>query len=394
MKRILIFSLAYYPHIGGAEVAIKEITDRIASSDIEFHMLTLRFSSKDLKEEHIGNVFVHRVGSGSSYLSKILFIPRAAWTAAFLNKKFHFDGAWAMMSYMVFPLALLHLRGLRLPYVLNLQDGDPFEYVFKRWYIRPLSPLLTYGFKHATIVQPLSRYLAHWARTLGYNGPIEITPQGANISHFQKMFSEIELAAFRQTLNKKEGDVFLITTSRLVHKNAVDDVIRALPLLPDYVQFIVYGTGVEEYNLKKLAKDLGVSHRVQFMGHIGHNDMPKYLRVSDIFIRPSRIEGFGVSFVEAMAAGLPVIATQEGGIADFLFDAKKNPDKLPTGWAVDKDSPHQIAQAVKEIVGNPEQAKKVIENARVMVVSSYDWDIIAKVMREKVLEKIFKLGTK
>ena len=55
-----------------------------------------------------------------------------------------------------------------------------------------------------------------------------------------------------------------------------------------------------------------------------------------------------------MAAGLPVIATQEGGIADFLFDAVRNPDKETTGWAVDKDSPEQIAEAVREIVASRE----------------------------------------
>ncbi len=72
MKRILIFSLAYYPHVGGAEVALKEITDRI--SDIEFHMITLNFGGEP-REEKIGNIFVHRVGNSASYLSKILFAP-------------------------------------------------------------------------------------------------------------------------------------------------------------------------------------------------------------------------------------------------------------------------------------------------------------------------------
>jgi len=77
MKKILIFSLAYYPQVGGAEVALKEITDRIP--DIEFHLLTLRFNAADVAEEKIGNIFVHRIGRGnSSYASKILFIPRAA----------------------------------------------------------------------------------------------------------------------------------------------------------------------------------------------------------------------------------------------------------------------------------------------------------------------------
>ena len=61
VKRVLIFSLAYFPkHVGGAEVSIKEITDRI--SDIEFHMVTNRFDSTLPRVEKIGNVLVHRIG--------------------------------------------------------------------------------------------------------------------------------------------------------------------------------------------------------------------------------------------------------------------------------------------------------------------------------------------
>lgn len=65
MKRVLIFSLAYYPRfVSGAEVAIEEITDRISPTDIEFHMITLRFDRAEPPEELIGNVHVHHVGFG------------------------------------------------------------------------------------------------------------------------------------------------------------------------------------------------------------------------------------------------------------------------------------------------------------------------------------------
>jgi glycosyltransferase involved in cell wall biosynthesis len=117
--------------------------------------------------------------------------------------------------------------------------------------------------------------------------------------------------------------------------------------------------------------------------------MPLVLQACDIFIRPSRSEGMGNSFVEAMAAGLPVIATQEGGISDFLFDAKKNPDKSTTGWAVDRDSPEQIADAVKDIIANPEKVARVVATAKKMAFEKYDWDIIARDMREKVFARLF-----
>ena len=383
MKKVLIFSLAYYPHVGGAEVAIKEITDRI--SDIEFHMVTLNFEG-EAREEKIGNVFVHRVGSGSSYLSKIFFVPRAAYAARSLHTTYRFDVFWAMMSYMLFPIVLLRFFGVRVPYLLTLQEGDTFAHMFSRWFILPLRPLLSIGFRNASAIQTISTYLAGWARQIGFAGPLFVVPNGVDTAHFSASYPESEINDIKDTLGKKMGDVFLITTSRLVRKNAADDVVRALPLLPQNVFFIILGIGPDEAMLKQLAGKLNVTTRVKFVGQIGHDTLPKYLKASDIFIRPSRSEGMGNSFVEAMAAGLPVIATQEGGIADFLFDEKRNPGVPITGWAVSKDAPHEIADVVKDVMARTEKTRAVIATARTMVSEKYDWNLIARDMREKVFK--------
>jgi len=367
MKCVLIFSLAYYPHVGGAEVALKEITDRI--QDIEFHMVTLRMDG-EAREEKNGNIIIHRIGNGASYLQKILFIPHAAATAARLHRKNHFDEFWAMMSYMLFPIVLLRWRGIRIPYLLTLQEGDPWEHMFSRWFILPFRSLLSSGFRNALAVQTISTYLAQWARRMGYQGETLIIPNGVDVTRFANIQ--------HQTSNT----VTLVTTSRLVYKNAIDDVISALALLPENIRFTIYGIGPDEEMLKKLANDLGVAARVHFAGQISHAELPAALAACDIFIRPSRSEGMGNSFIEAMAAGLPVIATQEGGIADFLFDAKRNPDKETTGWAVDKDSPEQIAEAVKDIIAHPEQVAKVTATAKKMVQEKYDWNLIAEKMNE------------
>ncbi len=386
MKKILIFSLAYYPHVGGAEVAIKEITDRI--SDLEFHLITKRFSPADLKEEKIGNVRVHRISTGPGILGKFFYQFGAAYKGWRLNSKEHFDAAWAMMAHSAGVPALLFKYLTGVPYVLNLQEGDPPRQIERT--MLPLWPLFTRSFTHASIVQPLSNFLADWARRRGFTGPIEIIPNGVDVAYFSQTYPPAVINEIKDSLQKKMGDIFLITTSRLVRKNAVDDVLRALSLLPANIYFLVAGIGPDESALMHLAKKLKISERVKFLGHIDRKDMPKYLRASDMFIRPSRSEGQGASFVEAMGAGLPVIATQEGGIADFLFDEKRNPDKPVTGWAVDKDSPQQIAEAVQDIMSHQEKMRAVVATAKQMVIDKYDWDKIASDMREKVFNRILQ----
>ncbi|HEY8309018.1 MAG TPA: glycosyltransferase [Gemmatimonadaceae bacterium] len=375
MKRVCIFSLAYYPRVSGAEIAVREITDRIP--DIEFHLVTQRFSPQDAREERIGNVVVHRVGNGASYVSKILFVPYAALEAARLHAKQPFDAWWALMSYMVLPVVLMRLGGIARPYILTLQDGDPYEHVFERPFVRPIKPLLVSGFRHASVVQVISQYLGTWPARMGYMGAVEVIPNG------------VDIARFAGERIPHEGTV-LITTSRLVKKNAIDVIIKTFALLPSDVTLDVLGSGVEEAALKALAQECGVAARVRFLGTVDNRELPKYLHAADIFVRPSRSEGMGSSFIEAMAVGLPVVATQVGGIRDFLFDQERNPDRAPTGFAVDVDSPEQVAAAVKEILRNEELVLQVVDNAAALVRARYDWDRIAAHMRERVFGRVLK----
>lgn len=399
-KKILIFSLAYYPHVGGAEVAIKEITDRISPEEYEFHLVCNRYDSTLPRFEQLGNINVHRIGYATPgatvsdtfqakfYIAKIFFIPLAVWKAWRLHRQHEFHGFWSMMLYMSFPVALLRLVGVRLPYAVTLQEGDTFEHVFNRWYIRLVSPLLLSGIKNATVVQTISTFLKGWAVAKGYRGTVQVIPNAVDTAHFTRSFSHAELSAARTDLGKQPNDVFLVTTSRLVPKNGIDTVISAMPLMPENVHFVVFGTGPDEAMLKALAVSLQVSDRVHFHGHLEHKFMPKYLKACDIFIRPSRSEGMGNSFIEAMAAGVPVIATQVGGIKDFLFDMARDPDHAPTGWVVDVDAPGQIARAVEDILNQPEQTRATIVRARQMVVEKYDWTLIAQEMKAKVFDVV------
>lgn len=402
MKKVLIFSLSYYPkHVGGAEVAIKEITDRISPEDIEFHMVTNRYDSTLPKESREGNVLVHRIGitrknPTMANLKKFpLTYPKywyqfgAFFAALRLQRKYHFDGAWAMMAHSCgVPAGLFKSLHPEVKYLLTLQEGDPPEHVEKL--ARPVWPLFTRAFTKADALQPISTFLLAWGRRMGFRGVAEVIPNAVNTAHFSQPVTPEARLAYREKIRLSTTDVLLVTTSRLVHKNAVDDVIRALRELPQQVHFVVYGIGPDEKRLSELAGREGVSARVHFLGHISHAEMPGALKSCDIFIRPSRSEGMGNSFVEAMAAELPVIATQEGGIADFLFDEKRNPEKETTGWAVDKDSPDQIARAVQDIMARPEQVARVVQTAKALVAEKYDWNLIASEMKslfDRLLKK-------
>ena len=398
MKKVLIFSLNYYPRfIGGAEIAIKEITDRIPTEEVEFHMVTLRFDSSLPKIEKIGNVTVHRIGFVTKnpsigdlkrmplHLNKYMYQVTAVAKALQLHKEHSFDGVWAMMAHATgSPAALFKTIHPEVTYLLTLQEGDPTDHIEKLarpiWF-RPAWFFFSRAFTKADILQSISEFLLSWGRKMGFSGLGHVIPNGVDVELFSKTFSEEEKRQMKEKLGKKEGEVFLVTTSRLVHKNGIADGIRALQLLPSKYIFLIYGIGPEETRLKELAKKIGVEDRARFMGEIAHAEIPRIFSACDIFIRPSRSEGMGNSFIEAMAAKIPVIATQEGGIRDFLFDAKRNPDKAPTGFAVDTSSPEQIASTVIEIHEQRDMVESVLHNAYANVRQNYTWEGSAKEMK-------------
>ena len=123
-----------------------------------------------------------------------------------------------------------------------------------------------------------------------------------------------------------------------------------------------------------MARELKVDEAVQFLGHIEPGKVYDYLAKADIFARPSRSEGLGSSFLEAVGAGLPVIGTPVGGIPDFLKDNE-------TGLFCEVDNPKDLAEKIKKLMTDEELAKRISENGHQLVLEKYDWNNIAKQMQ-------------
>lgn len=400
-KRVLIFCLSYYPRFtSGAEAAVKEITDRIPPVDIEFHMVTLRYDSSLPRHEKVGNVYVHRIGYTRQdpsfqdlgrwplHLNKPLFQVWAPLVGLWLHWKYRFDAIWSVMAHSAgVPAAIFTALIPSIGYVLTLQEGDPPEKIERT--MKPLWPLFKRSFTRADVLQAISVFLGDWGRRMGFLGKVSVIRNGANPKDVHERVSPEEIAQAAGVLHKLPEEVVLMNTARLVEQKGHDTVIRALPDLPKNVRLVLVGDGPDEAALKELAQSLGVGDRVMFTGRVERSQVTAYRKNADIFVGPSRSEGLGNAFLSAMASRLPVIATQEGGIADFLFDEKRNPQEMTTGWAVDKDAPDQVVEAVLDIINHPEKVKKITQQAREMVLQCYDWDIIAKQMQEEIFAPLW-----
>ena len=401
MKRILIFSLAYIPFVGGAELSIKEIADRLDQKEFEFEMITFRFDSKLSRLEKVGNVKIHRIGLSTSNvkvsdralpwqcrLAKLLFPISAFLKAMSLHREKKFNMVWASMANQAgFAALFFKLTHPKISYLLDLQDGTPLSEMKKR---RPITvliwPLYRAIYRYADVVKTISNFIAGIARDAGYQGKIEVIPNGVDVAKFSAAPPEGKLLALKNKFGKKIGDVFLFTASRLVLSRGVEDIILALPLLPASVKLLIAGDGEDRRALERISEETGVKDRVVFAGHVEHDEIPKYLKISDIFVRPSIIEGMGSAFIEAFAAGIPVIATPVGGITDFLYPPEKSPE--PTGLFCNVRDPKSIAEKVKEYMEHPTLVSRVMKNAQALAEQKYDWQLITNTMKEKIFAKL------
>jgi len=405
---ILIFSTAYLPFVGGAELAIKEITDRIPN--VSFTLITARFRRGLPRFEKIGN----RVGPGT-VLDKWL-LPCLGYAKAWrLEKEKEFDVIWSMMASQGSVAAAFFKRAFpQKKLVLTLQEGDEEahlkRYVFGsellyRLLVRPWHLLV---FKRADTITAISNYLAERAKQNAPNAPVAVIPNGVDIAKFQITNSKsqtnpnLSKKEIRKKLGIQKEDKVVITTSRLVEKNGIGDLVEAMPHLPENVKLLILGTGPLEKSYKLKAKSYKLEGRIRFFGHIAHEQLPQYLHGADIFCRPSHSEGMGSSFIEAMAAGLPVVATPVGGIPDFLIaplsDSEaeghlfSNSHELENRWRetitglfCEVENPNSIAEKVKLLLSNDELRHRIVENASKMVWEKYEWGLIAGQMKKVLL---------
>ncbi len=365
--KIVIFSTAFRPFIGGSELAIESIAKNLP--EINFEIVTARFSRKLKSTELIKNLNISRVGLGFKFDKYLLPILGYFKARKIIKDSNNFIIHAYQASYGAGAAYIYKLLDPSSKFVLTLQEGKELENqsalikIFRKMLI-----------KKADAITAISNYLKDYAQKINPHARMFLIPNGVDADVFKRKDSG--LSTIKDKLNIKGDDRVIITVSRLVSKNGVADLINAFGeiIKENYetrLKLLIIGSGELENELKELVNDLGLINRVVFLGNIENDQLPDYLSLGDIFVRPSISEGLGTAFLEAMAVGLPVIATPVGGIPDFIEDHE-------TGLFTKPNNPHDLAQKIKEILSNVNLKKKLIDNGRKLIVEKYNWQTVAQ----------------
>ncbi|MEU7791075.1 glycosyltransferase family 1 protein [Amycolatopsis sp. NPDC049159] len=169
----------------------------------------------------------------------------------------------------------------------------------------------------------------------------------------------------------------LVTVGRLVPRKGFDTAITALAQLPDTELVIAGGPergrlsqDPEARRLRELADRLGVGERVRWAGQVSRENMPALLRSADAVVCAPWYEPFGIVPLEAMACGIPVVATAVGGLTDTVVDGV-------TGLLVRPHSPKELASRVRRLLDDPALCHAYGTAGHDRAVARYSWDRVA-----------------
>jgi glycosyltransferase involved in cell wall biosynthesis len=196
---------------------------------------------------------------------------------------------------------------------------------------------------------------------------ITVLPCGVDVEQFQPDGPVAE----------RGGRHRVLSVGRLVPRKGFDTVIRALAAVPDAELLIAGGPAAgelaedrEAVRLRRLADRLGIADRVRLLGAVPRPDLPALLRSADLVVCAPWYEPFGIVPLEAMACGVPVVATAVGGFLDTVVDGA-------TGTLVPPQRPDRLASAIRKLLAEPFWREAYGTAGADRARSRYSWDRIA-----------------
>jgi len=200
---------------------------------------------------------------------------------------------------------------------------------------------------------------------------IKKIPNAVEMSKYQK---EINRESVKRRFGVSPHEKLVLFVGRLVPQKGVEYLIRAVPLIAQHrpeAKFVILGDGWSKSYLENVAMSSGYRDKTRFLGFVSDSDLVDLTLSADVLVVPSIYEPFGIVALEGMAAGVPVVAANIGGLAEIVEHDR-------TGVLVYPRSPESIAWGVDKVLSDYSYAQWLTQNAKRKVREVYCWETVAK----------------
>ncbi len=378
--RVLMLSWEHPPHtVGGLGRHVAELVPALQQEDVELYVVTPRLAGGDPVQEGDGltiqrvdppkapmpdfytgawqtNIRLEEVGAKLCNDMGIQLIHNHDWLTAF--------SAIALKSNFKIPLlTTIHATERGRARGLLVRDQQRAIHSVEWW--------LTY---EAWRIICTSRFMAQEVADY-FQAPadkIEVIPNGVRPARFTR-WEGVDLSRFRSMYALPEEQI-VFYVGRIVHEKGLHVLVEAVPRVlaenPN-AKFVIAGTGDLLGALRGRAWELGVGDKVLFTGFISDDDRDRLYKVASCAVFPSLYEPFGIVALEGMAAKVPVVVSEVGGLQEVVRHGE-------TGITVYPDNVESLAWGINHTLSRPDWALRRAQNAYKAVVEDYNWHRIAQ----------------
>jgi glycogen synthase len=229
----------------------------------------------------------------------------------------------------------------------GLRDGRLRDHLRNYWLHWPL--------RASDALLPCSRHEADVMRTMGLRQPLEVVPLWLDPASIPPEHDQ-------PSLPTDDGSQYLLFIGQLTPRKGYDLTMRALPLVlarhPRVRLRIVSGLNqADREAMQRMARDLGVEGQVDFLGRVDDARLVRLFRDARLYVTPTRYEGFGLTLLEAMAAGCPIVSS-DIPVVDEIIQHGVN------GWLTRYDDPEALAAGITHLLDRPELCRRLVDGGR------------------------------
>ncbi|MCX6170463.1 MAG: N-acetyl-alpha-D-glucosaminyl L-malate synthase BshA [Ignavibacteriales bacterium] len=354
-----------YPTYGGSGVVATELGLALAALGHQVHFISYAIPHR--LTGFYENVFFHEVE-----LSTYPLFEHSLYDLALTSKMlevFEFEDLDLMHVHYAIPHAVsaylaqqvLRKSGKNLKFITTLHGTDITLVGLEPSFM----PLVKFSIEESNGVTTVSRFLKEKTLT-NYNikKEIEVIYNFIDIDKYKNQESEV----FRKHIAPNDEKV-LVHTSNFRQVKRVADTIRVLEKVKKEIptKLVLVGDGPERSDCERLARELDLQKDVVFLGK--QDGLVEILNAADLFLMPSQSESFGLSALEAMACGVPVVSTSVGGLPELNIHNE-------TGYIAEIGDIDRMAKYAIELLTNEKRYKSFSKNSRDRAVNNFDKNLI------------------
>jgi 1,2-diacylglycerol 3-alpha-glucosyltransferase len=318
-----IFTDTYFPQVSGVATSIRTLKDDLERKGHHVYIFTTTDPGVD-KEEVEPNIF--RFGSVPfiSFTDRRVAV-RGLFHALEVAKELDLDLVHTQTEFSMGWIGKFVAKNLKIPCVhtYHTMYEDYLHYVLNGHLLKPyhVKQFVRTFVSHMDGVVAPSQRVTETLRRYGVKIPIRVIPTGIDLKMYDRPEPE-RVVQLRSELGYTLETPVMMTLSRLASEKRIDQVLSVFPALVKAVpglQFMIVGDGPEREELEALAQSLGVKDAVKFVGEVKHDQISPYYQLANLFVSSSDTETQGLTYIEAMAAGLKC-TVRSGEYTDHIFD--------------------------------------------------------------------------